>query len=86
MPKMLLRQSGFTYKACGPFTRNKEKIETFKEMGDSRYIYKNELDKACFQQDMGYGDFKDLPRRAACDKVLHDKSFNFVKNQKFDGC
>ena len=49
MLKMLLRQSGFTYKACGPFTRNKEKIETFKEMGDSRYIYKNELDKACFQ-------------------------------------
>ena len=54
-------------------------------MGDSRYIYKNELDKACFQHDMAYGDFKDLGRRTVLDKVLRDKAFNIVKNPKYDG-
>ena len=52
MPEMHLRQPQFTYGACGPFTKKKERIEKFKETGDSRYIYKNELDKACFQHDM----------------------------------
>ena len=52
MPEMYLRQPGFTYSACGPFTKNKERIQKFKQTGDSRYIYKNELDKACFQHDM----------------------------------
>ena len=51
----------------------------------SRYIYRNELDKACFQQDMAYGDFKDLTKRTAADKVLKDKSFNIAKNLKYDG-
>ena len=62
MPEMHLRQPGFTYSACGPFTKNKERIQKFKETGDTNYIYKNELDKACFQHDMAYGDFKDLNR------------------------
>ena len=48
MPEMHLRQPGFTYNACGPFTKNKQRIQKFKETGDSRYIYKNELDKVCF--------------------------------------
>ena len=48
MPEMHLRQPKFTYSACGPFTKNKERIQTFKETRDSRYIYGNELDKACF--------------------------------------
>ena len=65
VPEMHLRQSGFTYSACGPFTKNKQRIQKLKETGDSRYIYQNELDKACFQNDMTYGDFKDLIRRAA---------------------
>ena len=59
MPEMHLRQPGFTYSACGPFTKNKERIQIFTQTGDSRYIYKNELDKAYFQHDMAYGDFKD---------------------------
>ena len=58
MPEMHLRQPGFTYSACGPFTKNKERIQKFKQAGNSRYIYKNELDKTCFQHDMTYGDFK----------------------------
>ena len=55
---MHLKQPGFTYSACGPFTKNKKRIQKFKETGDTSYIYKNELDKACFQHDMAYGDFK----------------------------
>ena len=73
MPEMHLRQPQFTYSACGPFTKNKERIRKVKETGDTKYIYRNELDKACFQHDMAYGDFKDLPRRTAADKVLRDK-------------
>ena len=60
MPEMLLKQPGFTYSACGPFTKNKKRIQKFKGTVDLRYIYKNELDKACFQHDVAYGDFKDL--------------------------
>ena len=82
---MHLRQPGFTYSACGPFTKKKERIQKFKQTRDSRYIYKNELDKACFQHDMTYGDFKDLKKRTAADKVLRDKAFNIAKNPKYDG-
>ena len=57
MPKMHLRHPRFTYSACGPFTKNKERIQKFKETDDSQYIYQNKLDKACFQHDMAYGDF-----------------------------
>ena len=85
MPEMHLKQPGFTYSACGPFTKNKERIQKFKKSGDTSYIYKNELDKACFQHDMAYGNFKDLARRTASDKALRDKAFNFAKNPKYDG-
>ena len=86
MPEMHLRQPGFTYSACGPFTKDKERIQKFKQIGGSRYIYKNELDKAFFQHDMAYGDFKDLKKkRTAADKVLRDKAFNIAKNPKYDG-
>ena len=59
MPEMHLKQPGFTFSACGPFTKNKETIERFKETGDTKYIYKNEIDKACFQHDKACGDFKE---------------------------
>ena len=85
MPEMHLKQPGFTYSACEPFTKNKERIQKFKETGDTNYIYKNELDKACFQHDMAYGDFKDLARRTASDIVLRDKAFNIGENPKYDG-
>ena len=80
MPEMLLKQPGFIYSDCGLFTKNKGRIQKFKETGDTRYICKNELDKACFQHDMAYGDFKDLERGAASDKVFGDKAFNVAKN------
>ena len=62
----------------------KERIQNFRETGDTNYIYKNELHNACFQHDMAYGDFKDLARRTASDKVLRDKAFNIVKNPEYD--
>ena len=70
MPEMHLRQPGFTYSTFGPFRKNKERIQKFKETGDSRCIYQNKLHKACFQHGMTYGSFKDLTRRTAFDKVL----------------
>ena len=70
MPEMHLIQPGFTYSACGPFTKNKQRIQKFIETGDTKYIYRNELDKARFQHDIAYGDFKDLERRAQSNKVL----------------
>ena len=65
MPEMHLRQPQFVCSACGPFAKNKERIQKFKETGDTIYIYKNELDKGCFQHDMAYGDSKSLKRRTA---------------------
>ena len=76
MPEMHLKQPRFTSSACGPFTKSKERIQKFKKTGDTSYIYKNELDKACFQHDMAYGDFKDLARITASDKILKNKAFN----------
>ena len=85
MPEMQLKQPQFIYSACGPFTKNKEIIQKFKDTGDSKYIYRNGLDKACFQHDMVYGDFKDLTKRTAADKVLRDKVFNIVEDLKYGG-
>ena len=65
MPEMHLRQPGFTYSACSPFTKKKkkERIEKFMKTGNTDFIYKDELDKACFQHDMAYGKSNDLVKR-----------------------
>ena len=85
MPEILLKQPVFTDSACGPHTKNKERIHKFKEPGDTSYIYKNELDKVWSQHDMAYADFKHLARRIASDKILRDKAFNIAKNPKYNG-
>ena len=85
MPEMHLKQTGFTYSACGPFTKNNERIEKFMKTGNTDFIYRNKLDKACFQDDMAYGNFKDLTRRTASDKVLKDKAFKIASDSKYDG-
>ena len=82
---MHLKQPGFTYSACGPFTKNKERIQKFMQTGDTNYIYKNDLDKACFQHNMAYGKYKDLAKRTESDKVLKDKSFKIANNPNHDG-
>ena len=86
MPEMHLKQPGFTYRPFGSFTKNKERIQIFRETGGTSYIYKNELDNACFQHDIAYGDFKDIAKRTVSDKVLRDKAFNIAKNPKYDRC
>ena len=85
MPEMHLRQPRFVYSACGPFTRHKERIKEFKRTGDTRYIYRNELDKACFQHDSAYADHKDLINRTEADKVLRDKAYDIASNPECDG-
>ena len=85
MPERHLKQLGFTYSACGPFTKNKERIEKFMQTGNTDFIYKNELDKACFQHDMAYGKSKDLVKRTQSDKVLKDKAFKIASDPKCDG-
>ena len=81
MAEMYLKQPGFTYSACGSFTKNKERIKKFKETGDTNYIYKNELDKGCFERGMAY----DLAKRRGSDKVLRDKAFNIAENPIYEG-
>ena len=70
MPEMHLKQPGFTYSACGPFTENKERIKKLKKTGDTNYIYKNELDKPCFEHNMAYADFKDLAKKKKKKQLL----------------
>ena len=81
MPEMYLKQSGFTYSACGPFNKNKERIETFMQTGNTDFIYKNDLDKAYFQHDVAYGKSK----TTQSDKILRDKAFEIASNPKYDG-
>ena len=85
MQEMHLKQPGFTYSPCGPFTKNKKKTEKFMQTGNTNFIYRNELDKGCFQHDMAYGKFKDLIKRTQSDKVLKDKVFKIVNSPNYDG-
>ena len=84
MPEMHLRQPGFTYSACGPFTKHKERIKIFEQTG-TRYIYRNELDKASFQHDAAYADNKDLLNRTRADKILRYKAYGIANNPQYDG-
>ena len=85
MPEMHLRQPQFVYSVCGPFTRHKERIKKFKQTGDMRYIYRNKLDKACFQHDSAYADHKDLINRTEADKVLKNKAYDIANYPEYDG-
>ena len=85
MPEMHLRQPQFIYSTCRSFNKHKQIIQKFKETGDTKYIYRNELDKACFVHDAAYFDNKYLTKRTVADKVLREKAFNIAKNPKYDG-
>ena len=85
MPEMNLREPEFVHSARGPFTRHKERIKKFKQTGHTRYIYRNELDKACFQHDSAYGNHKDLINKTKSHKVLRDKAYNIASNPEYDG-
>ena len=85
IPEMHLKQPRFTYSACGPFTRSKEKIEKFMQTGNTDFIYRSKVDKVCFQHDMAHGKSKDLPKWTHSDKLLRDKAFKIASNPKYDG-
>ena len=85
MPEMHLKQPGFTYSACGLFIKYKQRVEQLMQTGDTNYIYKNKLEKACFQHDMTYGKDKDLKKRTQSEKGLKDKAFAIANNPKYDG-
>ena len=85
MLEMHLKQPGFTYSACGPFIKNNERIQNFMQTGNTDFIYKNELGKACFQHNVTYGKYKDLNKKTQSDKVLKDKVFEIASNPKYDG-
>ena len=85
MPEVHLKQPGFTYSACDPFTENKERIEKFMQTGNTNFICRNDLGKACFQHDMAYGKSKNLIKRTQSDKVLKDKAFKIANNPNYDG-
>ena len=85
IPEMHLRQPGFTYSACSPFTKHKERIKKFEQTGDTQYIYRNELDKACFQHDAAYADNKELLNWTRADKILRYKAYGIANNPQYDG-
>ena len=73
MPDLHLKQPGLIYSACGPFTKHRERIQKFREIGNLQHLYRNELDKTCFSHDAAYSDSKDLAKRTNSDKVLNNK-------------
>ena len=82
MPEMDIRQPGFTYSACGPFTKTKEWIKEIKKQEIQERFTKK---KTCFQHELAYGYFKDLNRRTFAEKVLQHKAFSIARNPKYDG-
>ena len=85
MPDMHLKQPGCTYSASGPFTENKERIEKFRKTGNTDFICKHELDKACFQHDMAYGKSTELAKRTQSEKILRYETFKIAIDPKYDG-
>ena len=85
MPEMHLKQPGFTYSACGPYIKNKKRIEKFIQTGNTDFIYRNELDKACFQHDMAFEKSTDLAKRTQSDNALRNKAFKIASDPKYDG-
>ena len=85
MPEMHLRQPQFVYNACGPFTRHKEIIKEFKRTGDTRLLYRNELDRACFKHDAAYAKYKDVENRLIPDQKLRNSAYDIASNPKYDG-
>ena len=85
MPEIHFRQPQFTYSAWGPYTKHEQRIQKFKETGNTNYIYKNELDKACFVHDAAYSDRKFPTKSTVADKILKNKAFDIAKDPKYDG-
>ena len=85
MPQLHFKQQGYTYSACGPFTKHRERIQKFRETGNLKHSCRNEFDKACFAHDSAYSDCEDLAKRTISEKFLKDRAYKIAKNWKYDG-
>ena len=85
MTELHLKQPGFTYSACRPFTKHRERIQKFRGTGNLKHLYRNELDKACFAHDAVYSDSKDLAKRTISDKILKERAYEIARNRNYDG-
>ena len=81
IPQLHLKQPEFTYSACGPFTKHRERIQKFRETGNLKNLYRNELDKTCFTNDAAYSDSKDLDKRTIADEILKDRAYEIARNR-----
>ena len=86
MPELHLKHPDLTNSACGPFIKNKERIQKFRQTGNTNHIFKNDLEKACFQHDLPHGTYKNLTEITQSHNVLRDKSFQIASNSKHDDC
>ena len=80
MSELHLKQPRFTYSGCGPFIKHHERIHKFKETGNLKHLYRNELDKGCFVHDAAYSDSKDLAKRTISDNILKNRAYEIAKN------
>ena len=85
VPVLHLRQPGFIYSACGTFTKHRERIQIFRAAGALKHLYRNELDKGCFDHHTAYSDSKDLAKRTVSDKIMKDTGYEIAINPKYNG-
>ena len=86
MPELHLKQPVFFYSAGRPFTKHRERIQKFRETGNSKHLYRNELYKACFPHDAAFLDSKDLAKRTISDKILKGRAYEIARNCNYDEC
>ena len=85
MTELHLKQPRFTYNACGPFSKHRERIQKFRETGNLKRLYRIELHKVCFAHDAACSDNKDLAKRTVSDKNLKDIAYEIARNRNYDG-
>ena len=85
MPELYMRHPAVTYSAFGPFAKHQERIQKFRETGNLKHWYRNELGKYCFPHDAGYSDCKHLGKRIISDKILKNRTYEIAKICWYDG-
>ena len=85
MPELHFKETRITYSACRPFTKHCERVQRFRETDNLKYLYRNELDKACFVHHAAYSDSKDVAKRTISDKILKDKTYEIARNYNYNG-
>ena len=85
MLELNLKQAGFTYSAWRSFTKHCERIQKFREIGNLKHLFRNELNKLCFAHDAANSDSGDLPKKTSLDKILIDRAFEIARNSEDDG-